>query len=299
MGINMKIAVMADVHSNSVALRGCVEYALEQGADTFFFLGDYVGEMAYPRRTMDILYALHDNYRCYFIRGNKEEYWLKYRDGQDVEWKAGSSTTGMLFYDYSNLRECDLDFFAGLPHTCAVSLEGMPALTLCHGSPRRISENLRPGDQNTFEVLEEDSNALVLCAHTHVQMRVEHRGKRLLNPGAVGLSLPVGGKAQFLLLQDKDGDWQEEFVSLDYDVEEVIAQLYEEGLDTMAPGWTKVTIDSLRGRQTSHARALGRVMELCREGEGACSWPHIPEKYWRRMEEENFGRELDFLRHGC
>ncbi len=182
----------------------------------------------------------------------------------------------MLFYDYSNLRECDLDFFAGLPHTCGVSLEGLPALTLCHGSPRRISENLRQGDQNTFEVLEEDSNALVLCAHTHVQMRVEHRGKRLLNPGAVGLSLPVGGKAQFLLLQDKDGDWQEEFVSLDYDVEEVIAQLYEEGLDTMAPGWTKVTIDSLRGRKTSHARALGRVMELCREGGGCLQLAPYP-----------------------
>ncbi len=285
----MKIAVLADIHSNSVALKQCVDYALAQGADTFFFLGDYVGELAYPRRTMEVLYSLNNDYKCYFIRGNKEEYWLKYRDGWDVVWRAGSSTTGTMFYDYSNLRERDLDFFAGMPHTCTVSMEGMPAITLCHGSPRKVNEDLRPGGQNTLEILKESVNSLILCAHTHMQMKVEHQGKLLLNPGSVGLPLYLGGKAQFLLLQDEGGSWQEEFINLNYDAEAAIAQLYEEGLDKIAPGWTEVTVNALRGIKIGHAGVLKRVMELCRAGEGVCNWPDIPEKYWSQaIKETNF-----------
>ena len=35
-----------------------------------YFLGDYIGELAYPEKTMQILYDLNDRYECYFIKGN-------------------------------------------------------------------------------------------------------------------------------------------------------------------------------------------------------------------------------------
>lgn len=75
----MDIAVLADVHGNYIALERCLEFALSHNIRTFFFLGDYIGELAYPERTMQILYDVNDRYKCYFIKGNKEDYWLKYR----------------------------------------------------------------------------------------------------------------------------------------------------------------------------------------------------------------------------
>ena len=48
----MKIAVLSDIHGNFEALKACVSYALEKGVTTFWFLGDYLGEFAYPQRTI-------------------------------------------------------------------------------------------------------------------------------------------------------------------------------------------------------------------------------------------------------
>ena len=51
----MKIAVMADIHSNHVALERCIEEAKGKGAEEYLFLGDYIGELAYPERTIQCL----------------------------------------------------------------------------------------------------------------------------------------------------------------------------------------------------------------------------------------------------
>lgn len=49
----MKIAVLSDIHGNYVALKKCIDYALEKKIETFVFLGDYVGELAYPQKKME------------------------------------------------------------------------------------------------------------------------------------------------------------------------------------------------------------------------------------------------------
>ena len=62
------IAVLSDIHSNYVGLKHCMEYALQRGIHTFLFLGDYVGEMAYPERTMELLHQYRRENQCTFIR---------------------------------------------------------------------------------------------------------------------------------------------------------------------------------------------------------------------------------------
>lgn len=91
MGNKKKVAVMADIHGNYIALTKCVDYALAQGAERFFFLGDYLGELAYPERAMNMLYDMRDSYECCFIRGNKEDYWLHYRQRGETGWRPDSS----------------------------------------------------------------------------------------------------------------------------------------------------------------------------------------------------------------
>ena len=75
----MDIAVMSDIHSNHVAFERCLSYALVRKIGVFFFLGDYVGDMAYPQKTMDLLYEMEKQYQCFFVRGNREDYLLDYQ----------------------------------------------------------------------------------------------------------------------------------------------------------------------------------------------------------------------------
>lgn len=285
----MDIAVLADVHGNYVALERCLEYAFSRNISTFFFLGDYVGELAYPERTMKILYDLNKRYTCYFIKGNKEDYWLKYRSGGEIGWEDKNSASGSLLYTYKLLTSKDLDFFAQLQPVREVTVGDMSAITICHGSPNNVNEKLLQNDDMTMKIMNGVKTSIILCGHTHIQRKIVHNEKCTLNPGAVGVPLFSGGKTQFLILHVDSGIWSEEFISLEYDVDRVIKDMYEAKLDMHAPYWRVLTENILRGGNISHGKVLSRAMELCREETGDCEWPYIPEEFWAKAVNELIG----------
>lgn len=41
------------------------------------FLGDYIGELAYPQKIMKLLQEIIKDYECICLRGNKEDYWIE------------------------------------------------------------------------------------------------------------------------------------------------------------------------------------------------------------------------------
>jgi putative phosphoesterase len=282
----MDIAVLSDIHGNYVALERCLEYAFSKDISTFFFLGDYIGELAYPERTMQKLYDLSTRYQCYFIKGNKEDYWLKYRANGEKGWKDKSSTTGALLYAYNSLTDRDIAFFAQLQPTQEIVIDNMPAVIICHGSPYKVSEKLLPNDVRTIDIMNSVNPSIIICGHTHRQQKIVHNGKRVLNPGSVGMPLGSEGKTQFLIIHGNDGIWSEEFISLSYDVDRVIHDMYEVKLDEHAPYWNLISEHILRSGHVSHGIVLSKAMDLCKEETGDCVWPDIPELYWAQAVEE-------------
>lgn len=283
----MTIAVFADIHGNSIALQQCLTHALQCGADTFFFLGDYLGELAYPQRTMKLIDSIQAQYPCFFIRGNKEDYWIDH-EKNPTGWKEFDSTTGCMYYTYHNLKQEDLCFFKSLPLRRQISFDGLPLLTVCHGSPRRVNEKMQANDENTLLLMEQDPASYILCGHTHIQNRFESHGKTVLNPGSVGVPLRSGGKAQYMLLRESSGKWEYTFFSLKYDVEAVIADLHASGLYERAPYWCKITEHTLRTGEDSANTVLKKAMEICRQRFGACHWPEIPDSCWEQACSELF-----------
>lgn len=274
----MKIAVLSDIHGNYVALEKCVNYVLDRGIEKFLFLGDYLGELAYPQKTMSLLYSLKEKYQCWFIKGNKENYWLNYNN----TWKKNDSTTGALYYTYHNLTDTDISFFHKLNDKLEFCLDNLPAITICHGSPNKVNEKMIPDNENTFSIIDNNKADYILCGHTHIQGVIEHNGKVVWNPGSVGVSLHSKGKTQFLILSSTENfTWKSEFISLDYDVEKVIDDLHVSGLYDNAPSWCTVSEHLLRTGEISHGSVLARAMFLCQEKTGHCNWPDVPEEYWK------------------
>lgn len=266
-----------------------MEYALDRGIFHFVFLGDYIGELAYPERTMERLWQYDEKLDCRFIRGNKENYWLGYRDGGEQGWPEYNSTTGALYYAYHHLEKRDLEFFEALPIARKLQYGNLPALTACHGSPADVGGEMRSGSEEARRVLETSETDYILHGHTHVQGKTQHRGRVAVNPGSVGLALKAGAKAQFAILHGEDGGWKEEFISLDYDRERAVRELYESGLAERAPYWCLITERLLVGNVAEgigHAEVLFRAMKLCRQATGDCNWPDIPEKYWEQAVKE-------------
>ena len=285
----MEIAVFSDIHGNYEAFRECLKYALERNIDTFIFLGDYLGEFPYPQKTMEMIYSLSEKYICYFVRGNKEDYWISRRYDNDCVWRNGNSTVGAMKYCFANQTEKDIEFFKGLSTCQEIALEGATPILACHGSPNRNNEKMLLDYEKTKSMIDECPYKYILCGHTHVQGGAKYGDKIVLNPGAVGVSLHGGGKAQFMILRQNMREWEYDFISLDYDKEKVIKEMYASGLDEMAPYWDMVTKHLIYTGEVSHGTVLSKAMELCKDENGKCEWYDVPEKYWEKAIEELLG----------
>ena len=111
-------------------------------------------------------------------------------------------------------------------------------------------------------------------------MEYTRNGRRVLNPGSVGVPLHSPGKAQFLVLHGRDGAWETEFLSIPYDVKQAIKEMDEEKLYQKAPGWYKITKHLLRTGESSHASIAARAADLYRQASSTQAQKGIPEKYW-------------------
>lgn len=110
----MKLAVISDLHGNYYALAKVLAFLRSQEIDGIIGLGDFVTDGPFPQRMMRVLREMQEEFPCYLVRGNREEYLLEnIRHPQN--WKAGSSTSGLLDYTFRNLTGQDLEFFEHLP----------------------------------------------------------------------------------------------------------------------------------------------------------------------------------------
>lgn len=278
----MDIAVLSDIHGNHTAFRACLDYAFAHHIDTFIFLGDYLGEFAYPQKTMEMLYDLQAKYTCYFVKGNKEDYWINRHYDRNCDWKDGNLTVGAMLYCYANQTRRDIDFFDSLSPSLEITLDGAAPLLACHGSPRSNVEKMMPGKENTREILEACACEYILCGHTHLRNVMTYGNKIAVNPGAVGVPMYTGGKTQFMILHQNGPAWSHEFATLEYDRKQALLELQESGLADCAPYWTQITRHLICTGKVAHGEVITRAMDLCIAENGSGQWHAIPEKYWQQ-----------------
>ena len=246
-GANIETAILADIHSNYEAFKTCVEEAERKNIHDYIFLGDYLGDLACPKKTLSLIKKLKNKYHCIFIRGNKEDYWINHRKNKDEVWESGKSGTGMLCYNYENLTDDDIDF-----------------------------------DYND-ELTAKLPAKLTICGHFHYRADYTKHGNRVINPGSVGVALGTGGgRAEFMILRGINGSWEPEFFSLPYDVEKAIADMDKEELYIKAPCWYRVTKHIIREGMDSFVQVLTKAHTLYLEETGGDVWQDIPEEYWER-----------------
>lgn len=275
-----KTAILADIHSNSLALQACIEKAIAECVQQFIFLGDYLGELAYPRKTLEILKELQNQYPCVFIRGNKEDYWIAHMKNKEEIWEYGKTTTGTLKYVYDQLTDEDIDTFEAMPITMDLKYEGLPQITVCHGSPLKVNQSMRPDYDYIDELLKNMPSNIVICGHFHVQTDYIRKGVRVINPGAVGVALHSNGLAQFMILTGENGEWKQQFYSVPYNVEQAIKQMEDEELNLKAPGWFRMTKHLLTVGDKSFVTFISEVQKAYNDEFGIFDYRLIPEEFW-------------------
>ena len=72
--VKIKIAIISDIHANSVALEEIIKDAKKSGAEEFLFLGDQVNDLPFGNETLEIVKKISDK----VLKGNKEQYLIEY-----------------------------------------------------------------------------------------------------------------------------------------------------------------------------------------------------------------------------
>ena len=175
----MKLAAIADIHGNCVALEAVLADIASLGIAEVVNLGDHLSGPLEARRTADLLIG-----RGFpSIRGDQDRIM--------VELGAPGASRRI---DHRQLERTHLDWLASLPPT----LRYRDEILLCHGSPNRddafwlervtADGNVRANAISDIEAEAAGVDAsLILCGHTHIPRAVRLRdGRVVVNPGSVG-----------------------------------------------------------------------------------------------------------------
>lgn len=298
----MKVGVIADVHSNQIAFRACVDYMINAGCEEFLLLGDFVSDTAGTRQTMELLYELMKQFPCHVLRGNREEYMIEQRRArkqkEEEKYWIANSASGNLLYTYEQLTERDLDFFESLPITFCYEKEGYPAITCCHGSPVNTRELLWLDSERTKEVLDEIDTGYLLAAHTHYPGISRHHGKTYMNTGSSGIAIGDPGYAHAIILESGQNEWKPEFLRIPYDINQVIQDIFSSGLYDMAPWFLNNNLHILLTGTDLTPDLVHLAAKLQKENAAdAKEWPHIEEKYFAQAADSLKIPDYIFMRY--
>ena len=241
----MRLAVIADIHGNVLALEAVLADIARRGADVTLNLGDVVSGPLWPSETFRLLAPLklptvrgnHDRALCEPIAGlgASDRYAI---DQLRVATRPGSWER--LAIEHLPADACKT--LAALPPTLAPA----PDVLACHGTPASdvtyLLDDVADGVMTLApapviaERLGHTAASLILCGHSHIQRATQCGAQLIVNPGSVGcpgyiddtrpahVSEAGSPHARYTIIDDASGQWTVEMIALAYDWERAAAR---------------------------------------------------------------------------
>ena len=223
--VTIKVAIISDIHGNSIALKEVLKDAKNNNVDDYIFSGDLVNDLPFGNETLEIVKNTSDK----VLKGNKEQYLIEFEE-EKYDWKNIQFKNTRFMYD--ELTEENKAYIRNLPHCMHLEYDGVKLL-VAHGSPKSVEELLNHRFKDLIEkyVDELDADALIF-GHTHEAMWYEYiNGKLVLNAGCAGVSPHYIGKAEYVILSINNGKIDNIDLRLvDYDIEKVKQKIIESGI---------------------------------------------------------------------
>lgn len=276
----MRLALLADIHSNYAALEACMDVIDSSHIDGIVFLGDYVSDCPYPQKTLKLVRERTKPYQTWSVRGNREDYFICHHHNPNDGWHY-SSNSGSLLYTYENLSPEDISFFEKMPISMTVGLKGFPPITVCHGSPANSRECLYAHTQAADTYLENLDTDYLFCAHTHRPFKYSAFGKVLINCGSVGAPTNGQTNAQFVVLEYENGGWKDQLISVPYPVDEIVQAFKDSVLKDKALMWAAAMIKLLQTGENYPSKCLELAIQKAKEEHSA-----LTETHWLKAAEE-------------
>jgi putative phosphoesterase len=206
------IGLIADVHSNAVALKAVLLVFEDMGVEKILHAGDIIGYNPYPNETVE----LFKKYKIISILGNHERALIK-DDTSDFNPYAAAA----IKWTKNILSSENFKYISTFKNREYLSIDNK-RITLIHGSPRDVDEYIFPENASSHFLAMVKSDALVL-GHTHIQFRKDCSLGIIMNPGSVGQPRDENPEAAFAVIDTVSREVLLKRTS--YDVEKVIEDI--------------------------------------------------------------------------
>jgi len=177
----MRVAVIADIHGNAVALDAVRADLEAHPVDRVVCLGDAIQGGPQPAEVVARLRELG----CPVVSGNADAFLLTGETG-------GESLTPQQYaareWSLARLSEADRAFIAAFQPTVTISLPGERRLLCFHGSPTSFNDIIFPEtpEEEVRHLLGAYLPAILTGGHTHLQQLRRLDASLFFNPGSVG-----------------------------------------------------------------------------------------------------------------
>jgi predicted phosphodiesterase len=250
----MKIAVLADIHANYIALTTAIDHLSRWKPDRVIIAGDIVNRGPRPAECMDLIQNKMDSNKWLALRGNHEDYVIIHanpdapRQGPALEvHRASYWTFQKLGSDIARLSDMPIQQIFPDPDRRTVKF--------VHGSLLGIRDGIYPetSDYSLRKKIgldqfsqSETSLALFGVGHTHRPVIRWVNGVLVVNAGSVGLPFDHDTRLTYAQLTWSNGNWQAEIIRLAYDLNRAERDFYDTGyLENAGPLTQLVKIELL------------------------------------------------------
>lgn len=211
----MRLALLADVHSNLEALDACLEHARSRGIERFVFLGDLVGYNADPEAVLSRVMDMVNRGAAVAVRGNHDAAVA----GDDHE-RMNDAAALAVHWTRERLPAAMTQFLAELPLTIRQGrMFFVHASAAAPGRWTYVSDTLRAAAS-----MEAAQATHIFSGHVHepvlYYMGADDRPQPFLP--VYGIPIPVGRHRHWLAIvgscgQPRDGDPAARYVDMDVD----------------------------------------------------------------------------------
>ena len=208
----MLMGLIADVHSNAVALRAVLSALRGFSVERILHAGDIVGYNPYPDETIELfkknnIISIAGNHDRALVTGDTSGF-NPYAKAA-LEW-----TRKAVLPDNSG-------YIKGLKNIESIIIDEK-RIVLVHGSPFDIDEYVYP-EKVIPELLSAANADILVLGHTHIQFKKEYPEGIIVNPGSVGQPRDGNPRAAFAVLDTESGKIELERAA--YDIEKVIEDM--------------------------------------------------------------------------
>ena len=212
----MKFALIADIHSNHVALEAVLKDIKKKEIGKIYCLGDLIGYGPYP----DKVFPLIKNSEVTSIIGNYEESVIFGQKDRFENNDNPNHAMAKISFEWAreHISKENLDYISKLPREIRFNLSGNDVL-MTHGTPDKINGMIQLDDseEELISLMKNAKADILFCAHSHLPFHKIIGKFHIINPGSIGRPRRGSPQAEYVIVDLSDGDCKVRFRLVDYD----------------------------------------------------------------------------------